>query len=131
MTAAGRGRPRIAIVDDEPDYRAILARWLRPLYETVSYDSAEDLLESGGKDDAADLIISDVRMPGLDGFGLCELLREHPRYARVPVLFLTGVSSEEGLFPSQDAGASAYLTKPVERERLLEQIEKLLDAQAF
>jgi CheY-like chemotaxis protein len=120
----------IAIVDDEADFRTILSRWLEPQYDTADFANADDLLARPGKK-APDLIITDLRMPGLDGIGLCKTLRDHPRYGRTPVLILTGVSAAKGLLAGQETGASAYLTKPIERRELLEQVEKLLDAQAF
>lgn len=124
-------RPRVAIVEDEPDFRAVVRSWLNPLYDTLSFESAEELLDSDPDSVAPDVIITDVKMPGLNGFRLCESLREHPRYSRVPVLFLTGVDSDEGFLLGQEAGASAYLTKPVERATLLQRIEQLLDSQAL
>lgn len=123
-------RRRISIADDEKDYRTVLARWLEPLYDTTGFASAEELL-AHARVSAPDLIITDVRMPGLDGFGLCGVLRGDPRCWRIPVLILTGIGAEKGLLAGQEKGASAYLTKPVERRELLEQVEKLLDDQAF
>lgn len=131
MKRTTTSKPRIAIVDDEPDFRSVVSRWLEESYDTLWFESAEDLLESPPDDVAADLIITDVRMPGMDGFGLCECLRGHPCYAHVPVLFLTGVGAEEGFLHGQEVGASAYLTKPVERENLLGRIEQLLDTKAL
>lgn len=124
-------RPRIAVVDDEKDYRTLICRWLAEGYEATGYKNAEDLLQGGPDGFDADLVITDVRMEGLDGFRLCKVLRSHPRHARVPVLFLTGVDPEEGLFAGQDAEGSAYLRKPIERIELLEQIDKLLDERAL
>lgn len=123
--------PRVAIVEDDAEFRGMLRRWLSPQYDVVDFSCAEDVLESEVDQFRADLIITDVKMKGLNGFRLCETLRTHPRYSHVPVLLLTGVAPGEGLMRGQEAGASAYLTKPIERERLLEQIDKLLDVQAF
>lgn len=120
-------RARIALVEDEGDFRAILRRWLSPRYDTMSFLDAEDLLESDPDAVVPDLVISDVRMPGLNGFRLCETLRADPRYAGVPVLLLTGVDSDEGFLLGLEAGADAYLTKPVERAQLLEKIAELLE----
>jgi DNA-binding response OmpR family regulator len=121
-----RDRARIAIVDDEGDFRAILRAWLAPRYDTLSFLDAEDLLESGAESLPLDLIISDVRMPGMNGFKLAETLRGDPRWARVPILFLTGLDSDEGFVMGWEAGGAAYLAKPVERKDLLDKIESLL-----
>jgi len=124
-------RTLIAVVEDDPDYRDMLCSWLRPRYRTVDFDDAEQLLNAPRGRAEAELVITDVRMPGINGFRLCERLRADMRYHRVPVLFLTGIDANDGLMLGLQVGASAYLTKPVERESLLEQIEKLLDAQAL
>lgn len=124
-------KPCVAVIEDDPDFREMLCRWLSPRYRLLAFENAEDFLES--EDDAADAdaVITDVRMDGMNGFSLCERIREHPRFAHRPVLLLTGVSQADGLIAGHEAGASAYLAKPVERSRLLEQIEKLLDPLAF
>lgn len=121
-------RPCIALVDDDPDFRGIVRGWLRARYDTISFGSAEEWLDDDGEEALVpDLLITDVRMPGIDGFKLCEAVRSHPSRAGLPILFLTGVDSDEGFVLGQDAGASAYLTKPVERAVLLAKIEDLLE----
>ncbi len=120
-------RPLIAIVEDDPDFRAIVRGWLSSRYDTISYESADELLDCDPEEFAPDLLVTDVRMPGLDGFRLCETLRKHSRHDRLPVLFLTGVDTDEGFLQGQEAGASAYITKPVERATLLEKIATLLE----
>ncbi len=120
-------RPRVAIVEDDPDFRALVRGWLNARYDTISFESAEDWLDGDEDALAPDLLISDVKMPGINGFKLVETVKAHPTYARLPILFLTGVDSDEGFLLGQEAGASAYLTKPVEREVLLAKIEELLE----
>lgn len=121
-------RPCIALVDDDEDFRGIVRGWLRARYDTMSFGSAEEWLDGDDEDALVpDLMITDVKMPGIDGFKLCETVRAHPSRAGLPILFLTGVDSDEGFVLGQDAGASAYLTKPVERAVLLAKIEDLLE----
>ncbi len=119
-------RPRIAIVEDDPDFRALIQGWLRPSYDTISFANAEEWLDGDEDAIAPDLLITDVKMTGANGFKLCASVRAHPAYAGLPILFLTGVDSDEGFLLGQEAGASAYLTKPVERLVLLSKIEDLL-----
>lgn len=130
MRQRNDAKPRIAVVDDERDFGWLVCRWLKPSYRAVAFESAEELLGSDGEA-AADLVVTDVRMPGVDGIQLCDRLRGDPRYANVPVLFLTGLDPRDGLLRAADAGGSAYLVKPIERRDLLEQIEKLLDTRAL
>lgn len=125
MRKDAAARPRIAVIEDDAEFRAIVAGWLRPRYEVAAYAVAEELL--AGAAPAPDLVISDVKLPGLNGFRCCEELRKDPRFAGVPVLFLTGVDSDEGFLLGLEAGADAYLTKPVERLSLLEKIGELLE----
>lgn len=124
-------KPRVYLVDDEADFLGILERWLTPLYEVSLFRSAEDLLKRAPPGLEPEAIVTDVLMPGLDGFALAERLGADARFARAPILFLTGVPPEKGLFPGLEAGGSAYLLKPIERVPLLEQLEKLLDRQAL
>ena len=121
------GAACIAVVEDEPDLRALICRWLSPRYRTVSFASAEEFLASEDAAVDADAVVTDVRMEGMNGFRLCERIRANPRCGHRPVVLLTGVRPEEGLFTGQRVGASAYLAKPVGRDCLLEQLEKLLD----
>lgn len=119
-------RPRVAIIDDDPDFRELLRGWLLSRYDTLSFGSAEDWLDDDEETLTPDLLITDVKMPGASGFKLCETVRSRPEYERLPILFLTGVDSDDGFLLGQEAGASAYLVKPVEREVLLAKIEELL-----
>lgn len=118
-------RKRLALIDDDPDFRRIVKLWLSGRYDVAAYEGAEQLL--AGSAPAPDLVVSDVKMPGLNGFKLCERLRADPRFARVPFLFLTAVDSDEGFLLGFEAGADAYLAKPVERLRLLEKVAELLE----
>lgn len=121
----GRSRKRLALIDDDPDFRRVVRLWLSGRYEVDDYAGAEELLASRAL--APDLVVSDVKMPGLNGFKLCERLRADPRFSRVPFLFLTGVDSDEGFLLGFEAGADGYLAKPVERLRLLEKVAELLE----
>lgn len=119
-------RPRIAVIDDDADFRSVLRVQLRSRYDTMSYESAEEWLADDEDAIVPDLIITDLKMPGLNGFKLCETIRSRPRYASVPILFLTGVDSEDAYLLGREAGADAYLVKPVERSVLLDKIDGLL-----
>jgi DNA-binding response OmpR family regulator len=118
-------RRRVALIDDEADFRRLVRSWLAGRYAVDAYESAEALLASTRP--PPDLVVSDVKMPGLNGFAFCEKVRADPRLARVPFLFLTGVDCDEGFLLGFEAGADAYLAKPVERARLLERVAELLE----
>jgi DNA-binding response OmpR family regulator len=79
---------------------------------------------------APDLIIMDVKLPGMNGYSLCRRIHEQKRFAGVPVLFLTGVDSDEGFLSGLDAGGASYMTKPVDRADLLARVRELLEYRA-
>ena len=118
----------VALVEDDAEFRKIVSRWLQPEYDTVSFDDGEPLLSSD-QELVPDLIVMDVKLPGLNGYSLCKKIHEQPRFAGVPVLFLTGVDSDEGFLNGIDAGAASYMTKPVERKDLLARVRELVDYQ--
>ncbi len=118
-------KPRILMVDDEPDFQKIIHVWLSPEYvHWALKDGAEfaDALRAG----VPDLVILDLHLPGADGFELCRRLRETPGLEAVPVLFLTGSHETEDYERNFRAGGTAYLMKPVGRRQLLEAIANLL-----
>jgi len=72
------------------------------------------------------LILLDLLLPELDGFAVCEILRRDPKTASIPIIILTAVSSQLSRLTGLDAGANAYLTKPVSPKYLLQCIQELL-----
>lgn len=119
-------RPRVALIEDDPDFRSLVRGWLGASCDTMSFASAEEWLDEDEDALAPDLMITDVNMPGVDGITLCRTVRARPGYESLPILFLTGVDSDEGFLRGQEAGASSYLTKPVDRKVLLACVSDLL-----
>lgn len=120
-------RPRLLLVEDDADFTSILRGWLAPLYDTVCLRDGGEALEEAAVC-RPDLIVLDVTLPGPDGFAVCRKLRSDPRFASTPVLFLTGVISNDAFVRHLDAGGTAYLTKPVDRPTLLAAVARLLEA---
>ena len=73
-----------------------------------------------------DLVVSDVMMPGMDGFEFCAIVKSQVETSHIPVILLTALSSNENLITGLDKGADAYLTKPFDENVLLKQIENIL-----
>jgi twitching motility two-component system response regulator PilG len=73
-----------------------------------------------------DLVVSDVRMPGLDGFELCAAIRADPELQHIPVVLLTSLSDETSRRKGRLAGASAFLTKPVSVDELRRTVGTML-----
>lgn len=119
------GRPRILIVDDSPDVLEYLADCLSQDYEllkahngTAAYTLAQA--------EVPDLVISDVMMPGTDGYALCRQLKATPLTAHIPIVLLTARAAETDKISGLKEGADAYLTKPFREEELLLRVRNLL-----
>ncbi len=119
-------RKRVLIVDDEAVSRAVL----RVFLTTAGYEPAEGVDGTEGLAKARelrpDLILLDVRMPGLDGIEVCRGLKESPVTTHIPVIFVTAVEDAALNRLAFQAGGDAWLTKPFRREALLALIEATL-----
>ena len=117
-------RRHVLIVDDEEDIRRMVAHLLEGAGHrvTAAEDAVGALLELGKGH--VDLVISDVNMPGLDGFKLVEMARQ--KGMDVPLVFLTSRSSAEDEVRGLRLGASDYIKKPVDRNALLLSVGKIL-----
>src|SRR5579863_2802287 len=113
----GNKSPRILIVDDDPGQRSLLNSFLKSQrFETVTADSGERALEllRGGK---FDMMISDVRMPGLSG--LETLRRARKEHVTLPVLLVTAFTDVRDAVAAMRDGAVNYLAKPIDLDELL------------
>jgi DNA-binding NtrC family response regulator len=116
--------PRILIVDDDPGQRSLLNSFLRSQeFETVAVDSGKQALETlrTGK---FDMIISDVRMPGLTGLETLRLVRKE--YATLPVLLVTAFTDVRDAVAAMRDGAVNYLAKPIDLDELLASVRQAI-----
>jgi two-component system, chemotaxis family, chemotaxis protein CheY len=117
---------RILAVDDSPTIRALVGRALR----TAGYEVflASDGVEGVGslKDVEPQLIITDINMPRLDGFGLIETVRASADYGSVPILVLTTESGTDLKARARAAGATGWIVKPFDDAQLVSVIERVL-----
>ncbi len=122
----GDDRPRVLVVDDNRDMREYIADLLRRHYVV---DTAVDGLDALDRVEAAvpDLVVTDVMMPRLDGFGLLEALHRSPDTTSVPVLMVTARAGEDGAAEGLEAGADDYLTKPFTSRELLARVRANLE----
>ncbi len=106
--------PRLLVIDDDLLLRGMAARALRHGgFHVTEADSGERGLKLLANA-AFDLILLDVVMPGIDGFETCRRLRATPVGARIPVLMMTGLNDVESIEKAYDAGATDFITKPVQ-----------------
>jgi DNA-binding NtrC family response regulator len=117
-------RRRILVVDDDPDCRALLATSLEDAgYATVCVGSGDAALASLDTEDA-DVVVTDLEMPGLDGLQLSQrIAQNHPG---VPVVVITAFGNLENAVEAMRAGAYDFLTKPLDQRTLAVRIERVM-----
>ena len=113
----GQDRVRILVVDDNADMRDYVADLLSPEYDVHTATDGRDALDRVAQV-RPDLVLSDVMMPNLDGFGLLRKLRADPATAGTPVIMLSARAGEEGVVEGLEAGADDYLAKPFSAREL-------------
>lgn len=117
---------RVLIVDDAPTIPALIQVLLMgmPCEFRVAANGRAGL--AAAQEFQPDLVISDVEMPELDGYGLCEALRAQPQLRGTSVLMLTGLHDEDARRRGLRAGADGFLTKPVSAGALREAVGRIL-----
>ena len=117
---------RLLLVDDEPNLLLAVAACLRADgYEVTTVRSGREALQRLAET-LPDLIISDIRMPGMDGYTLVRQLRASSRTSLIPIIFLTAKDKRADRIDGFRAGIDAYLTKPFEPDELLAVIASIL-----
>ena len=126
LGATTRAKRLILLADDSPLIHRHTAPILEDLgYEVRSaYDGAEALVVAQAVQ--PDLVITDVEMPKLDGYGVCKALKQDPATAHVPVLICSSLGEAADLERGFDAGADDYLVKPVIPEELSTRVRALV-----
>ena len=117
---------KILVVDDSNSIRDMVSFTLKSAgYSTVeAKDGLEGLTEA--KKSAFDLVISDVNMPNMDGITLCGELRKLPAFKFTPILMLTTESSTDMKMKGKAAGATGWLVKPFNPEKLISTIKRVI-----
>jgi len=128
LAAWSRTPPLTLIVDRDADTRKMYAEYLQ--MSACRIDEAEDGREALAKAIAArpDVIVTETRLPGIDGFALCSLLREEAATRTIPIVVVTGDAFDEHIHRAKNAGADSVLVKPCLPETLFAEIARLLDA---
>ncbi len=116
----------ILAVDDSASMRKMVAFTLTGAgYQVVEAVDGQDGFEKA-QTNKIDLVLTDQNMPRLDGLGLTRKLREHPVFKTVPILILTTESSDQMKQAGRAAGATGWLVKPFDPNKLLQVIQKVL-----
>ena len=125
--APGGRRPRVLVVEDSVGVRELE----RVILEGAGYqvETAVDGLDGASRlrDDPADLVLSDVEMPGMDGFDLTRTIRRTKGWENVPVIIMTSRGEDHARQAGLDAGCSAYLLKnEFDQDQLVSTVRRLV-----
>ncbi|MGC2506132.1 MAG: response regulator [Candidatus Acidiferrales bacterium] len=115
-------RLRILVADDNSDMRQYLGRLLRERYDVLTVPDGRAAM-AAVRDQLPDLILTDVMMPQLDGFGLLHELRADPQTKTIPVILLSARAGEESRVEGMEHGADDYLIKPFSARELLARVQ--------
>jgi PAS domain S-box-containing protein len=117
---------RIVLADDNSDMRRYVGGLLAPCYEVEAVADGEQALAAIRRR-RPELVLSDVMMPGLDGFGLLKALRADERLRSLPLILLSARSGEDSRVEGLDSGADDYLVKPFTPRELLARVGSLIE----
>ena len=118
--------PLAIIADDEELGRVLLAESAAAVGLTAqAFDNGLDALQAALQRDVA-IVLLDVDMPGMDGYEVCRRLRLQSRYATVPIIMVTGREDAAGIARAFDAGATDFISKPVNWALLPHRLEYIL-----
>jgi two-component system, chemotaxis family, chemotaxis protein CheY len=116
----------ILAVDDSASMRQMVSFTLKNAgYNVVEAVDGQDALEKAHSRDF-DLVLTDQNMPRMDGIGLTRKLRDHPKFRNTPILILTTESSDQMKQAGRGAGATGWLVKPFDPNKLIEVIKKVV-----
>ena len=117
---------RLLVVDDEPNLLRAVAVCLRGEgYEVATARSGAEALRRLAES-VPDLIVSDIRMPGMDGYQMARHIRASPRTGLVPIVFLTAKDETTDRIEGFRSGVDAYLVKPFEPDELIAVITNIM-----
>ncbi|WP_261220055.1 ATP-binding protein [Ancylothrix sp. D3o] len=119
------GRQRILLADDNADMRDYVKRLLAQHYEVTAVRDGMAAL-AVIEQQMPDLVLTDIMMPNLDGFGLLSRLRANPATQNLPIILLSARAGEEARVEGLEAGADDYLIKPFSARELLARVESTL-----
>ncbi len=123
--AGRRQRPLILVVEDDEDARIVLTELLRPRYDVDAVGDGETALKRAAELNP-DLVLLDLFLPGMDGFGALTGLRRNSKTADTPVIFLSAQGDAETKSQGLSLGAADYLAKPFSEQELMARVDRTL-----
>jgi CheY-like chemotaxis protein len=119
-------KSRILVVNDAPAINVFIGLILKNQgFDSVLADNGMDALKKLDENHI-DLVITDLNMPEMDGYELTKKIRSHYKYRFIPIIFLTGGDKSDVYNRAKEAGSTAFINVPFERERLIKIIRTLI-----
>ena len=131
MNDISNGRPRILIVDDVNENLHLLMNILRDDYAIVAANSGEKAIELAERKPLPDVILLDIKMPGMDGYAVLAHLKANPVTAEIPVIFVTALSEAADEARGLSLGVADYMTKPINPDLLHKRLRTQLELQRY
>ena len=125
VSPEGEDVTTVLVVDDNAQVRAYVRRHLARHYQVLEAADGQHALALAAEA-VPDLIVSDVMMPRMDGFALCQAIKTHPELDFIPVILLTAKASQDSKIEGLETGADAYMTKPFNVRELEVRIDNLI-----
>jgi DNA-binding response OmpR family regulator len=119
--------PNILIIEDNPDMRLFIKNEFSDTYKVTEAHNGTVGLEKA-LEEIPDAIICDIMMPGINGYEVCQKLKNDDRTSHIPVLMLTAKSSEQHIIEGFESGADDYVAKPFSSAILKVRIKSLIDS---
>ena len=117
---------RVVVVDDEPDMASMVARAIGDAHPEYEITEANDGFQAGAviATSCPDVVVLDLRMPGMDGFEVCRMIKSREDTRHAAVIAITAYPSEDSEREVLDCGASLCLNKPLDLSALVAQVEE-------
>ncbi len=119
-------RPNILVVDDIADNLLLLSDLFKDDYRVRIAHNGKKALHICQSDNPPDLVLLDIMMPGMDGFEVARLMREHPVSENIPVIFVTAMTGDEVRIKGLELGAVDFVTKPIDPLVLKPQVRNFM-----
>jgi DNA-binding response OmpR family regulator len=120
-----KAQKKILAVDDNPDNTAIVEELFQENYDLRTAATGDEALKIA-LDFQPDIILLDIMMPGMDGYEVCQRLREYPSLADAKIIMVTAKGALEDRVKGYEVGANDFITKPFTEENILESVEFFL-----
>jgi DNA-binding response OmpR family regulator len=118
---------RVLVVDDNVTYRELAAKVMKDAgFETITANNGFEGLSAALKHQPS-LVLSDIEMPGMDGWQMLRMIRARPTLRKLPVIFLTSLKDEEQRLRGYELGVDDYVTKPFTEVELIARVERILE----